>query len=101
MATTSELRALADSYAVWSAAGSPIAGKTGVYDLVDDTLYEFPRHSYELLQRYRPWFARHPHPELIYTICDMIGPYQFLGRNIWFGATFPDAEGATDAETTG
>lgn len=86
MTATRELRAPANSYRV---------SRKGVYDLVRDTLYEFPRHDYEHLQKYRPRFAGQPDLERIYTICDMIGPYQFLGRKIWFGTTFPDAEGAT------
>ena len=86
MTATREFRAPANSYRV---------SRKGVYDLVRDTLYEFPRHDYEHLQKYRPRFAGQPDLERIYTICDMIGPYQFLGRKIWFGTTFPDAEGAT------
>ncbi len=92
MTSDRELRALSDSFEV---------SRQGVHDLVRDTLYEFPRHNFEQLQRYRPRFTGHPNLERIYTICDMIGPYQLVGRKIWFGTTFPDAEGGTGVGAIG
>jgi hypothetical protein len=92
MASDRELRGLADSFEV---------SRQGVYDLARDTMYEFPRHNFEQLQKYRPRFVGHPNLERIYTICDMIGPYQLVGKRIWFGTTFPDAEGGTGVGAIG
>ena len=75
--------------------------RQGVYDIVRDTLYEFPRHDFEQLQRYRLWYADRRDLESRLTICDMIGPYQFVGQKVWFGTTFPDAEGATGVGAIG